>query len=83
MLQTHSTATQSHTRLYPLTLPDVTAPSGCRLLTSCYLRDDFFDLIDVDCFGSETTSFGAALSAVRYGGMLYLTSTDGFSAGGE
>ena len=54
-----------------------------RLLTACYLEEDFYDLIDLDMFGSDTTAIGPALDAVRFGGLLYLTSTDGFSSSGK
>jgi hypothetical protein len=54
----------------------------CRLLASTYLAEDYFDLVDVDSFGSDSSHLAAALQAVKYGGMIYLTSTDGFCSGG-
>ncbi|EFJ44766.1 hypothetical protein VOLCADRAFT_42766, partial [Volvox carteri f. nagariensis] len=54
-----------------------------RLLTSCYMRELYYDVVDVDSFGSETMHFPAAIDAVRYGGLLYLTSTDGFTSSGK
>jgi len=54
----------------------------CRLLASCYLQEDYYDLVDVDSFGSDTSFLPAAIDAVKYGGMLYLTSTDGFCSAG-
>jgi hypothetical protein len=54
-----------------------------RLLASVYLQEDYFDLVDVDSFGSDTSYLAGAIDALKYGGMLYLTSTDGMSAGGE
>lgn len=54
-----------------------------RLLASVYLQEDYFDLVDVDSFGSDTSYLAAAIDALKYGGLLYLTSTDGMSAGGE
>ncbi|PNW77237.1 hypothetical protein CHLRE_10g428100v5 [Chlamydomonas reinhardtii] len=54
-----------------------------RLLTNCYMRESYYDLIDVDSFGSESMYFPAAIDAVRYGGLLYLTSTDGFTSSGK
>ncbi|KAK6131846.1 hypothetical protein DH2020_034420 [Rehmannia glutinosa] len=54
-----------------------------RLLTECYLERDYFDLIDVDSFGSESSYLRAALSAVKLDGLLYVTSTDGYSSGGH
>lgn len=43
----------------------------------CYQRQDFYDLIDVDSFGSPMPTLSTALWAVKLGGLLYLTSTDG------
>ncbi|KAG5600246.1 hypothetical protein H5410_031616 [Solanum commersonii] len=54
-----------------------------RLLTECYLRRDYFDLIDVDSFGSGSSYLRVALDAVKLGGLLYITSTDGLSSGGH
>ncbi|KAG2446177.1 hypothetical protein HXX76_000770 [Chlamydomonas incerta] len=54
-----------------------------RLLTNCYMRESYYDLIDVDSFGSEAMYFPAAIDAVRYGGLLYLTCTDGFTSSGK
>ncbi|KAL8050080.1 hypothetical protein ABFX02_06G059700 [Erythranthe guttata] len=54
-----------------------------RLLTECYLERDFFDFIDVDSFGSESSYLRAAMSAVKLDGLLYVTSTDGYSSGGH
>lgn len=47
-----------------------------RVLASCYLEQDWYDLIDIDSFGSDSSTVSAAIDAVRFdGGMLYLTST--------
>lgn len=54
-----------------------------RLLASTYLAEDYFDLVDVDSFGSDSSHLAAALQAVKYGGLIYLTSTDGFCSGGK
>lgn len=40
----------------------------CRLLASRYLAEDFFDLVDLDCFGSDAAALlPAALDALRWG----------------
>lgn len=52
------------------------------MLASRYLAEDYYDLVDVDSFGSETSHLPAAIDSVRYGGMLFLTSTDGMASGG-
>jgi hypothetical protein len=54
-----------------------------RLLTNCYMRESYYDVVDVDSFGSESMHFPAAVDAVRFGGLLYLTSTDGFTSSGK
>lgn len=54
-----------------------------RVLVERYLQGDYYDLIDVDSFGSDTFFLGSAFSAIHYGGLLYLTSTDGVSSGGH
>ncbi|KXZ56436.1 hypothetical protein GPECTOR_1g390 [Gonium pectorale] len=54
-----------------------------RLLTSLYMRESYYDLIDIDSFGSETMHFPAAVDSIKYGGLLYLTSTDGFTSSGK
>lgn len=54
-----------------------------RVMVERYLQGDYYDLIDVDSFGSDSFFLGSALSAMQYGGLLYLTSTDGVSSGGH
>lgn len=54
-----------------------------KVMMECYLRNDYFDLIDVDSFGSDSSFLRAAVSAVKFDGLLYITSTDGYSSGGH
>ncbi|XP_047963026.1 tRNA (guanine(26)-N(2))-dimethyltransferase isoform X1 [Salvia hispanica] len=54
-----------------------------RLLTERYLERDYFDLIDVDSFGSDSTFLRSAMCSVKLDGLLYLTCTDGYSSGGH
>ena len=49
----------------------------------CYARQDFYDLVDVDSFGSPMPTLSSALWAVKIGGLLYLTSTDGRATSGR
>lgn len=49
----------------------------------CYNRSNFYDLVDVDCFGSSAPYLSTSLWAVKIGGLLYLTSTDGRTAAGH
>lgn len=46
-------------------------------------RQDFYDLIDIDSFGSPMPTLSAALWAIKLGGLLYLTSTDGRATSGH
>eukprot|EP00193_Tetraselmis_chui_P017102 CAMPEP_0177774762 /NCGR_PEP_ID=MMETSP0491_2-20121128/13710_1 /TAXON_ID=63592 /ORGANISM="Tetraselmis chuii, Strain PLY429" /LENGTH=376 /DNA_ID=CAMNT_0019293223 /DNA_START=1 /DNA_END=1131 /DNA_ORIENTATION=+ len=54
-----------------------------RLLTSRWLAEDYYDLVDVDSFGAQGSFTSAALGAVKHGGLLYLTCTDGLAASGR
>ncbi len=48
-----------------------------------YQRRDFYDLIDIDSFGSPTPTLNTSLWAVKLGGLIYLTSTDGRATSGR
>lgn len=61
----------------------VTIEDANKVLLDHYIQKNYCDLIDVDSFGSNSIFLGSALSAVQYGGLVYVTSTDGFSAGGH
>jgi tRNA (guanine26-N2/guanine27-N2)-dimethyltransferase len=43
----------------------------------------YFDMIDLDAFGNPLKFVGLALQALKIGGLLYLTSTDGRSLSGQ
>jgi tRNA (guanine26-N2/guanine27-N2)-dimethyltransferase len=53
------------------------------ILYESYLRRDYYDLVDVDAFGSPAAFLHSILIATRIGGLIYLTSTDGRSATGH
>ena len=36
-----------------------------RLLSCCALNEDYYDLVDVDSFGSDTSFLGAAIESVK------------------
>ncbi len=63
---------------YRLTHQDANA-----VFFDCYQRQDFYDLIDIDSFGSPMPTLSTALWAVKLGGLLYLTSTDGRATSGR
>ncbi|MGM0457611.1 MAG: tRNA (guanine-N1)-methyltransferase [Cyanobacteriota bacterium] len=54
-----------------------------RVFFQCYDRRDYYDLVDVDSFGSPVPFLNTSLWAVRLGGLVYLTSTDGRTATGH
>ena len=49
----------------------------------CKLEGRFYDLIDSDSFGAAAHCVGAALDAVRFGGLVCLTSTSGEQGGAD
>ncbi|MEM8641387.1 MAG: tRNA (guanine-N1)-methyltransferase [Cyanobacteria bacterium P01_G01_bin.54] len=61
----------------------LTLENAQRILNRCAAERDYFDLVDVDCFGDAMPYLRLALGAVRLGGLLYLTSTDGRSLTGH
>lgn len=61
----------------------VTHSDANRVMAECYLQRDFFDFIDVDSFGSDSTFLRSAMNTLKLGGLLYVTSTDGYSSGGH
>ncbi len=57
--------------------------SAQTLLSERGSLSDYFDLIDLDAFGSPISLLPGCFQAVRHGGLLYLTSTDGRSISGQ
>lgn len=55
----------------------VTHQDAHRVFFSCYDRRDYYDLVDVDCFGSAVPYLNTMVYATKIGGLMYLTSTDG------
>ncbi|MBE9047707.1 tRNA (guanine-N1)-methyltransferase [Pleurocapsales cyanobacterium LEGE 10410] len=74
-----------HSSLLQQNLAQAIAPEHCqithqdahRVFFSCYARRDYYDLVDVDCFGSAVPYLSSMLWATKIGGLMYLTSTDG------
>jgi tRNA (guanine26-N2/guanine27-N2)-dimethyltransferase len=61
----------------------ITHQDANRVFIDCYQRQDQYDLVDIDNFGGPAPYVGNGLGAVRQGGLLYLTSTDGRTTGGH
>ncbi|KAK3003575.1 hypothetical protein RJ639_019981 [Escallonia herrerae] len=53
------------------------------VMADSFVHKEYFDFIDVDSFGSDSSFLRAAFNALRFGGLLYLTSTDGYTSGGH
>jgi tRNA (guanine26-N2/guanine27-N2)-dimethyltransferase len=54
-----------------------------KLLAGCLLREQRFELVDLDAFGCPVALLPLALEAVAFDGVLYLASTDGRSPTGH
>jgi tRNA (guanine26-N2/guanine27-N2)-dimethyltransferase len=54
-----------------------TTHTAQHLLADCFLRDEHFDLVDLDPFGSAHALLPMALECVAFDGILYLACTDG------
>ena len=54
-----------------------------RLLLRVAQEQQYFDLVDIDSFGSPMPYLATALGAVRREGLLYLTATDGRATSGR
>ncbi len=60
-----------------------TARTAQQLLAECLVRQERFELVDLDGFGCPTALLPLALEAVAFDGVLYLASTDGRSPTGH
>ncbi len=54
-----------------------------RIFWQCAIDRDYYDLIDIDSFGTPAEFLATCLQAVRHGGLIYLTSTDGRTISGH
>ncbi len=54
----------------------ITYQDANQVFFTCYRERDFYDLVDIDCFGSGAPYLSTGLWAARIGGLVYLTSTD-------
>lgn len=67
----------------PASACQITHQDANQVFFSCYQQRDFYDLVDIDNFGSPTPYTSTGLWATRLGGLLYLTSTDGRATSGH
>ncbi|MDJ0717104.1 MAG: tRNA (guanine-N1)-methyltransferase [Prochloraceae cyanobacterium] len=61
----------------------ITHRDANRIFFECYDRKDYYDLVEVDSFGSGAPYLDTMLWACKIGGLLYLTSTDGRTGTGH
>ena len=54
-----------------------------RIFFDCFNRRDYYDLVDVDCFGTSAPYLSTMLWATKLSGLMYLTSTDGRTLAGR
>ena len=54
-----------------------------RVFFDCFNRQDYYDFLDVDCFGTAAPYLNTMLWATKIGGLMYLTSTDGRTLAGR
>jgi len=59
----------------------ITSEDVNRVLLYCYMEKDYYDLIHINSFGSNSIFCGSALASVVHIGLVYVTSIDRFSAG--
>ena len=55
----------------------ITYQDAHRVFFQCYQERDYYDLVDVDCFGSAIPYLNTMLWATKINGLMYITCTDG------
>ncbi|NJM76531.1 MAG: tRNA (guanine-N1)-methyltransferase [Acaryochloridaceae cyanobacterium RU_4_10] len=61
----------------------LTIGSARQALNECLYQQNYFDLIDLDCFGSPSAYLSACVQVARKGGLIYLTTTDSRTCAGH
>jgi tRNA (guanine26-N2/guanine27-N2)-dimethyltransferase len=75
--QINSLLTQNLQETIPDECYQLTHWDAHRVFFDCFNRRDYYDLVDVDCFGTAAPYLNTMLWATKLGGLMYLTSTDG------
>lgn len=74
---------QTNLRAIPASRYCITHQSVQVVLSQAAAEQQYFDLIDLDAFGNPSGFLAASLQALRFGGLLYIASTDGRSLSGQ
>jgi len=61
----------------------LTQQRAAQPLARCCAEEDFYDLVDIDAFGSGGPFLAAAVGATAMGGLIYLTATDARTLAGR
>lgn len=61
----------------------ITHQDANQIFFSCYQQRDFYDLVDIDSFGSPVPFLSTGIWATKIDGLLYLTNTDTRTTGGH
>jgi len=61
----------------------LTQQRAAQPLARCCADEDFYDLVDIDAFGSGGPFMAAAVGATTLGGLIYLTATDARTLAGR
>ena len=60
----------------------VTNDNANRLIMECCLSRDYFDFIDIHSCGCDSRFLRSAFETLRFGGLVYVTSSDEYISGG-
>jgi tRNA (guanine26-N2/guanine27-N2)-dimethyltransferase len=74
---------QNLTAQLPREQVHLTIGSARQALNECLYQQNYFDLIDLDCFGSPSAYLSACVQVARKGGLIYLTTTDSRTCAGH
>ncbi|MGF1519240.1 MAG: tRNA (guanine-N1)-methyltransferase [Nodosilinea sp.] len=78
-----ATVLQANLAALPADTYCLTHQDANQVFFTCYQHRDFYDLVDIDNFGSPAPYVSNGLWAAKLGGLLYLTSTDGRATSGH
>jgi tRNA (guanine26-N2/guanine27-N2)-dimethyltransferase len=78
-----ATLLETNLKLLPSHQYRISSQDASQVLAQCLVDRDRYDLVDIDGFGNPSHLLGMALGAVKVGGLVYLTATDGRSLTGH